>query len=228
MNTIDAGGALAILERIAAVMAAEKERLIELDQAVGDGDLGLTMAAGFGGAAKDAAGFGETEPGRLFMRAGMAINKYAPSTMGTIMATGFLRGGKAVAGKPELSSADLGAFFQAFLDGIMERGGAKPGEKTVVDAVLPAAEAAKAAGGMALPEACARILAAAEKGTEDARGLMSQHGKAAVFREKTQGLVDPGSLAFCLVARGFAEAVSFQEPVRPSNCMEREKNVRKD
>ncbi len=60
MDTINADGALRMLNAIAAVMAAEKERLIELDQVVGDGDLGLTMSAGFGGAAKDAASFGET------------------------------------------------------------------------------------------------------------------------------------------------------------------------
>lgn len=207
MNAINVDGALSVLNAIASVMAAEKERLIDLDRVVGDGDLGLTMAAGFGGAAKDAAAFGETEPGRLFMRAGMAINKYAPSTMGTLMATGFMRGGKAVAGKAELASADLGAFFQAFLDGLLERGKAKPGDKTVVDAALPAAEAAKAAAALPLPEAMRAVLAAAEKGMEDARPLMSQHGKAAVFREKTQGLIDPGSMAFCLAVRGMAEAV---------------------
>ncbi|MDR1744471.1 MAG: DAK2 domain-containing protein [Planctomycetota bacterium] len=210
MNSIDAGGALKILNSIASVMAAEKERLIGLDQVVGDGDLGLTMSAGFGGAAKDAATFGETEPGRLFMKAGMAINKYAPSTMGTLMATGFMRGGKAVAGKSELASADLAAFFQAFLDGLMERGKAKPGEKTVIDAVLPAAEAAKTVADMPLAEAFRTILAAAEKGTEDARALMSQHGKAAVFREKTQGLIDPGSMAFCLAVRGMADAAGAE------------------
>ncbi len=206
METITADGALRMLAGIASVMAAEKERLIALDQVVGDGDLGLTMSAGFGGAAQDAIDFGETEPGRLLMKAGMAINKYAPSTMGTLMATGFMRGGKAVAGKAELTSSDLAAFFQAFLDGLMERGKAKPGEKTVVDAVLPAAEAAKAVGGLALGEAFAAIRAAAEKGMEDSRSLMSQHGKAAVFREKTQGLIDPGCMAFCLVVRGMAEA----------------------
>lgn len=209
MNTISADGAIKILNSIAAVMEVEKERLIELDQAVGDGDLGLTMTAGFGGAAKDVATFDETEPGRLLMKAGMAINKYAPSTMGTLMATGFMRGGKAVAGKNELTSADLAAFFQAFLDGIMERGKAKPGEKTVVDAVLPAAEAAKKVAALPLPDACRLIRAAAEKGMEDTRSLMSQHGKAAVFREKTQGLIDPGSMAFCLVVRGISEAVSL-------------------
>jgi dihydroxyacetone kinase-like protein len=179
-----------------------------MDQVVGDGDLGLTMAGGFGGAAKDAEAFTETEPGKFFMKAGMAINKHAPSTMGTIMATGFMRGGKAVAGKTELTSADLALFFQAFLDGVMERGKAKPGEKTVVDAILPAAEAAKAAVDKSLPDAMADILAGAKKGLEDSKALMSQHGKAAVFREKTMGLEDPGCAAFCCMVQGFAEAIT--------------------
>ena len=208
MDTIDAAGALAILRGIADVMAENRDRLVELDQVIGDGDLGLTMANGFGGAARDAESFNENDPGKLFMKAGMAINKHAPSTMGTIMATGFMRGGKATAGKDALGSADLGAFFQAFLDGVMERGKAKPGEKTVVDAILPAAEAAKAAGGKPLPEAMAAVLAGAEKGVETSRTLMSQHGKAAIFREKTIGLEDPGCVAFCLMIRGFAGAVA--------------------
>jgi dihydroxyacetone kinase-like protein len=195
-------------------MEENRQRLIDLDRAVGDGDLGLTMAAGFRGAATDAAGFAETEPGKLFMKAGMAVNKHAPSSMGTLMATGFMRGGKATSGKAELTSADLGAFFQAFLDGIMERGKAKPGDKTVVDAVVPAAEAARTVGGLPLADALARILEAAEGGLEKAKGLMSQHGKAAVFRERTIGLVDPGTQAFCLVLLGFvnaAKAEAFRE-----------------
>ena len=207
MQTINAAGALAVLKKIASVMADNKDRLIQVDQVVGDGDLGLTMSGGFGGAAKDAEGFAETDPGKLFMKAGMAINKHAPSTMGTLMATGFMRGGKATSGKTELASADMAVFFQAFLDGMMERGKAKPGEKTVVDAALPAAEAAKAATDKPLPEALAAIQTGAEKGLEEGKKLMSQHGKAAVFREKTIGLEDPGSLAFCLMVKGFAEAV---------------------
>ncbi len=206
METINTAGALAILKRIAAVMEENKSRLIALDQVVGDGDLGLTMANGFGGAARDAECMNEPDPGKLFMKAGMAINKHAPSTMGTIMATGFMRGGKATAGKAELDSADLAKFFQAFLDGVVERGKAKPGDKTVVDAILPAAEAARAAAGKSLADALAAILAGAEKGVENAKPLMSQHGKAAVFREKTMGLEDPGSVAFRLVVKGFVEA----------------------
>lgn len=207
MQSISVDGAKAVFKRIAEVMEANRDKLVEMDQVVGDGDLGLTMAGGFGGAAKDVEAMNETEPGKLFMKGGMAINKYAPSTMGTIMATGFMRGGKATGGKAELGSTDMAAFFQAFLEGVMERGKSKPGEKTVVDAILPALEAAKAAADKPLPEALEAILAGAEKGLEDSKAMMSQHGKAAVFREKTIGQEDPGCKAFCLMVKGFAEAV---------------------
>lgn len=209
METIDTAGALAILRAIAGTMEENKSRLIEMDQAIGDGDLGLTMANGFAGAAKDVAGLAETEtePGRLFLKAGMAINKHAPSTMGTLMATGFMRGGKAVAGKTALDSRDLAVFFQAFLQGLLERGKAKPGDKTVVDAATPAADAAAKAAGQPLAAAIAAIQAGAEEGLEATKTMMSQHGKAAVFREKTIGLIDPGCAAFCLVTKGFATAI---------------------
>lgn len=207
METINTAGALAILQSIARVMEENKNRLIEMDQAIGDGDLGLTMANGFAGAAKDAANLAETEPGRLFLKAGMAINKYAPSTMGTLMATGFMRGGKATSGKATLDSTDVAAFFQAFLQGLLERGKAKPGDKTVVDAATSAAAAAATAAGQPLPAAIAAIQAGAEEGLEATKTMMSQHGKAAVFREKTIGLIDPGCAAFCLVVKGFADAI---------------------
>ncbi|MDR3077923.1 MAG: DAK2 domain-containing protein [Planctomycetota bacterium] len=207
-SSFDSAGALAVLKEIAAVMERNKELLLERDRTVGDGDLGLTMAAGFSGAAKAAEAAPETEPGKLWLKAGMAINRHAPSTMGTLMATGFMRGGKALAGKAEAAAPEMAVFFQAFLEGVLERGKAKPGDKTVVDAILPAAEAARAAAGKELSDALADTLAGARRGLEEGKKLMSQHGKAAVFREKTIGLEDPGSLAFCLVVEGFLAAVS--------------------
>ncbi len=74
------------------------------------------------------------------MKAGMLMAKAAPSTMGTLMGTGFMRGGKAVSGTDEISTTDLAEFFQAFVTGIMERGKAKPGEKTIIDSLKPAAD----------------------------------------------------------------------------------------
>lgn len=210
MNVIDASGAVAILDAIAAVMAENRDRLVELDQAVGDGDLGLTMSAGFAGAAADAAAMNETDAGKLFMRAGMAINKHAPSTMGTLMATGFMRGGKAVAGRGGLTAADMADFFQAFRDGVQERGKAKPGDKTILDALHPAARAALDMADKPLPGQFAAMAEAAEAGLEKAKAFMSQHGKAAVFREKTIGLADPGCVAFRLMLEGFRNAIGHR------------------
>ena len=170
-------------------MAENRDRLRDLDNVIGDGDLGLTMPKGFAGAAEAAreALADESDPGRIFAKAGMAINRHAPSTMGTLMATGFMRGGKAVSGRGKIDAAGFADFLHAFFAGVRERGKANPGEKTVLDAIKPAMEAATGMAGNSLPEALAAALKAAEAGLEAARPWMSQHGKSAVFREKTSG-----------------------------------------
>ena len=185
-------------------MDQHRDDLIAIDSAIGDGDLGLTMTKAFAAADDRCSDVAERDVGRLFSQAGMAIAKAAPSTMGTLMATGFMRGGKAVSGKPTLEPADLATFFRAFADGVMERGKAKPGEKTIVDVLHPVADALAAAA-LADPASVAAIaLNAAEAGLEAARGMMAQHGKAAVYREQTIGKPDPGATAGRLVIQGFA------------------------
>jgi phosphoenolpyruvate---glycerone phosphotransferase subunit DhaL len=140
----NASDAIALLARLKAVMEARREELIALDGQVGDSDLGLTMSKGFAAAA-DAVVGSQDPVGKLFAKAGMAIAKAAPSTMGTLMATGFMRGGKALEGAAQLGTAEALQFWEAFANGIAERGKAKPGDKTVLDALLPAVEALRAA-----------------------------------------------------------------------------------
>ena len=79
------------------------------------------------------------------MKIGMTIARTAPSTMGTLVATGFMSGGKAVGGASALGRKEMAAFFDAFVAGIMQRGKSKPGEKTIVDVLHPAAQAFKEA-----------------------------------------------------------------------------------
>ena len=129
-----------LLARLKALMEERKDFLIELDGKVGDSDLGITMSRGFAVAAEAVAG--STEPaGKLLVRAGMAIARSAPSTMGTLVATGFMRGGKALEGAEAAGTAELCRFWEAFLNGVLERGKAQPGDKTVVDALAPAVRA---------------------------------------------------------------------------------------
>jgi dihydroxyacetone kinase-like protein len=188
-------------------MAENRTVLIELDRVIGDGDLGITMDKGFAAAAQAAREQAGADPGTIFMRAGMAIAKAAPSTMGTLMATGLMRGGKAVAGQAELSAADMTVFLSAFFQGIMDRGKAKPGDKTLLDVLEPARKAMQVYQGADVAEVWTEAQKGAAAGVEAAKALESQHGKAAVFREKTRGLEDPGGHAAYLLIKSFAETL---------------------
>lgn len=209
MDTLDLHGAARAVHAVRLLMDEHRDRLVALDQAVGDGDLGLTMTKAFAAADDYAASVSGVTPGKMLMQAGMAIAKAAPSTMGTLVATGFMRGGKAVADATALDTPALASFFRAFTAGIMERGKTQPGNKTVVDALDPAATVleAAAARGAGVRAALAEAATAAENGRAAARQMMSQHGKAAVFREQTIGVDDPGAAVGALILQGFAQSV---------------------
>lgn len=199
-----------IIHAIRTGMDTNKDRLIEIDGVVGDGDLGLTMTKAFGAADEQMSGYDQDDVGTFFAQAGMAMAKAAPSTMGTLVATGFMRGGKAVKGKTDLTGEDVAVFFRAFSDGIMERGKTKLGNKTIVDVTDPVAAALESA---VAENADATTLAsvatdAAHSGEIAAREMVSQHGKAAIYREQTKGKPDPGATAGVIVVEGFFTALT--------------------
>lgn len=202
---MDLAAAKRALHAIRELMEANRDYLIELDSAIGDGDLGLTMTKAFVTADDQAAESEETDIGMLFSRAGMAMSKAAPSTMGTLVATGFMRGGKAVKGQSELGTPEIAAFFRAFADGLMERGKSKPGEKTIIDLMDPVATALEeaAAAGTGASELPKLVAARTEEALEAVKGMISQHGKAAIYREQTQGKPDPGAIAGSFIVQGF-------------------------
>jgi dihydroxyacetone kinase len=133
----------------------------------------------------------------------MAANKAAPSTMGTLLATALMRAGKEVMGKSEISGQDLVAMFKAADLGMQERGKAKPGDKTIIDALHPAYEAFAAAieQGASLSEAGAKALAAAESGRDSVTPLRSKVGRASWVGERTEGQVDPGCEALVVMLK---------------------------
>ena len=207
LTTADVKGFISKMNGIA---AENKQYLIELDGKMGDGDLGLTMAAVFSALDDFAGGYDDADIGTLLMKGGMAMAKAAPSTMGTLMATGFMRGGKALKGLESMGAAEAASFWQAFVEGIMERGKSKPGEKTIVDALFPAAEAfrAAAAGGKALPEAAVSAKKAAEEGLESTKSMVAQHGRAAYYQEKSRDIQDPGATIGSMLVAAFADFVA--------------------
>ncbi len=207
MDVLDAAAVKAIVSRIAGIMSEKRDELISLDGAMGDGDLGLTMEKGFAAARDEVQKGDEPDLGKLLMKAGMAIARAAPSTMGTLAATGFMSGGKAVMGKPSLGPAELSAFFSAFTDGVMQRGKSKPGEKTIVDVLVPAAKSFSdaVATGTTLQTAFQKLKEGAAAGREAARDMIAQHGRLAYYQEKSKGKDDPGCAACTYILQGFWE-----------------------
>jgi len=189
-----------IIGEISTVMSERKDLLCELDARLGDGDLGLTMSRGWAAAAEAARGAGETDIDKMLVKAGMKMSSAAPSTMGTLFASALMEAGKALKDKTEFGTAEFAALLNGFRDGIVKRGKCAPGDKTVLDAVWPAAEAAGRLDAVAtLAEAAGVVRAAAREGLESTKEMLPKFGKAAVFAGKAKGLEDQGATAGYIV-----------------------------
>ena len=203
MSSLGKDEIIQILQNLKKLFNDNRDYLVELDARMGDGDLGLTMSKAFTAAYDELRDTAETDIGKLLMKAGMLMAKAAPSTMGTLMGTGFMRGGKAVTGKDEISTADLAEFFQAFARGIMERGKAKPGEKTILDSLKPAADTLAELKGEDVVKALPAALRSSEKGLESTKNMVAQHGRMAYYKEQSKGQEDPGATAGVILIKGF-------------------------
>lgn len=200
---------ISLFKSLSDIMSLNKELLIEMDSVVGDGDLGLTMSDGFKAAYESVNGTLEEDLGKLIYQAGKAISVAVPSTMGTLMASGFMNAGKILRGKKALLLADLVALFRAFEEGVANRGKAKVGEKTFLDGLDPAVLAMDqilAEGGdlIALAEAAKD---AALKGYENTAGMLACHGRAAIRGEDSRFLKDPGAYVAKLMMEAFSQSV---------------------
>ena len=198
----------AAARRVAAALKADQAMLTELDQAVGDGDLGIT-AVKLAEALESAAGQGGgADLGKFLAQTGMALNRAAPSTMGTLMATALMQAGKAVMGKESLAVVDLPQLLRAATEGVQARGKASLGDKTLLDALQPASEAFTAAisAGKSLPIAAEAMVAAARDGRDRVTPLRNRIGRAGWLGERTEGKVDPGCGLAVVVLTALASA----------------------
>jgi dihydroxyacetone kinase-like protein len=191
-----------LFARLHHVFADQREALIDLDGQVGDSDLGLTMNKAFDAMHASVVTSTEEALGKTLQRAGMAAAKAAPSTMGTLVATGFMRGGKALEAAEAIGTPEMALFWAAFLAGVEERGKARLGEKTVIDVLVPvsAALALARTQGATLAQALDDATRAAAAALEATKSLVAHHGTAAAFGARTLGLQDAGAtVAFLLV-----------------------------
>lgn len=211
MTTITCDQLPALFEGVAALFAEKREELCDMDANMGDGDLGLTMDKGYG-ALPDLLreNMEAGDAGKTLMKAGMKMSSVVPSTMGTLMSSGIMEGGKALKGKAELGPAELSVYLTAFAAGIQKRGKCQPGDRTILDAVAPAAEAAEKAAeaGGDLSAVIAAACEGAAKGVEATKAMTPKFGKAAVFAAKAAGVADQGAVAGLYMLQGLQRGLS--------------------
>ena len=179
--------------------------LTELDQAIGDGDLGITMKK-IALAMREYVTTTQVEDiGQFLVGAGLVANRVGSSSFGTLMSTALMRAGMKVKGNNQLSITHLPDMLFAATYGVQERGKAKLNDKTVLDVLLPASNALKSAldSGASISDASMKMVEAAKKGRDHVTPLKSLIGRASWLGEQTKGKIDPG----CAVAVLILEAI---------------------
>ncbi|MFK0689713.1 dihydroxyacetone kinase subunit DhaL [Mesorhizobium sp. IMUNJ 23033] len=197
MTAIDTARLKHMFDAIAVAIEADKDRLCQLDGVIGDADHGIAMALGFG-AVRDALeplDVGAIEPTALLNTAAKSFLNAVGASSGPLYATALMRAAAAVKGRAALEDADVIALLQAMAQGIKDRGKAEIGEKTMIDAWQPAAEAAAAAhaAGKSLAESLDAALAAAERGAEVTKDMIASKGRSSRLGERSLGHIDPGA-----------------------------------
>ncbi len=191
-----------LFDSVGLLFTEKKDELCEMDAKLGDGDLGLTMSKGYsslpGLMREEAAGAGG-DIGKMLMKAGMKMSSLVPSTMGFLMSTGVMEGGKALKGRTELDGTGLADYLTGFAAGIQKRGKCEAGQRTIYDAVLPAAQAAARTvaekPAASLNEVISAALEAARTGVEATKDMVPVFGKAAVHAAACAGVPDQGATA---------------------------------
>lgn len=205
--SLDAAWALRWIELAAAQVAEQRDYLVDLDRAIGDGDHGENMDRGFKAAVE---ALGQAQPGsvaEVLKTAAKTLMSTVGGAAGPLYGTAFLRASKA-AGDGELDGAGVAAVIAGALNGIQARGKATMGEKTMVDAWTPALEAARAAAEagsdpVAVLEAAAT---AAEAGAAATEPMRATKGRASYLGERSIGHLDPGAVSTSLILRAAVRA----------------------
>ena len=188
------GGIYECISLISERITANKDLLTELDREIGDSDHGINMARGFQ-AVMEKLTPEDTDIGATLKKAGMTLLSKVGGASGPLYGTAYMEAGKITAGKTELTPEDMKAVFEAAIAGIQKRGKAVEGEKTMLDAIIPAStafsrrlyEGADMAG--ALDAACE----AAREGVEYTKTIIATKGRASFLGERSIGHQDPGA-----------------------------------
>lgn len=183
---------LMMLKVADAIIEAEP-MLSQADRDLGDGDHGLGMKRGMEAVKAQLEPMEPSSVEQVFVATGTAMMTSMGGASGAIFGTVFRAGGKALAGRATFDSEGLALLLEAALEGVMKRGGAKPGDKTMIDAVAPAAAKARESASQSLTDALKVVSEAAEAGKEASKAMIAQFGRAKTLGEACLGFPDAGA-----------------------------------
>lgn len=194
-----------VLLALVQTIEENKGYLSEVDGAIGDGDHGINMAKGFH-RAKEQLGDNQISLSDGLSLIGKTLMTEIGGAMGPIYGTFFLKMSMHAKNKPEIDAALFGQMIKAARSGVEDLGGAKLGDKTVIDTLAPAQEAYQAAvdHNATFKEALAQMVEAANRGKESTRDLIAKLGRASRLGERSKGVLDPGATSCCLILEKFA------------------------
>lgn len=193
---------LSLLSAMAHRMHDEKDFLTELDNAIADGDHGINMAKGFAAVNAKLPQIAEQPLGSIFKTVGMTLVSAVGGSAGPLYGTAFMKAGVVMADKASMDMNDFLACMKAAIEGIMLRGHAVRGEKTMLDAMIPALEAMELANATGKPagQVLEAGVSAARNGVEYTKTIIATKGRASYIGERSLGHQDPGATSFtCLL-----------------------------
>lgn len=190
-------------------MEQEKELLTDLDNAIADGDHGINMARGFSAVEAKIADFGNKDIGTVLKTVGITLVSAVAGSAGPLYGTAFMRSGMIMNGKSEINMPDFIECLKAAVEGVMQRGKAVQGEKTMLDAMIPSFEAMEKAlaDGFSDKEIILCGVEAAQNGVEFTKTIAATKGRASYIGERSIGHQDPGATSFTFLLEEVANSL---------------------
>jgi dihydroxyacetone kinase-like protein len=195
----------------ASAVKAERDHLTQLDAAIGDGDHGINMDRGFDAVTHALAGQDDSvPPGQLLIVAGKTLIGSVGGASGPLWGTALRHAGRSLGKELEFDGNALVGALDAAVAGVRDLGQANPGDKTMVDALMPAVEALRERldSGASLPEALDAAASAADDGAKATVPMQARRGRASYLGERSIGHQDPGATSAALIVRALQQAAS--------------------
>ena len=202
------------MTEIAEAVRENRDYLVQLDAAIGDGDHGINMTRGFDAVVRALASEAEAPPGKLLTLAGKTLVSSVGGASGPLWGSALRRAGRTLGEAPTFEAEDLAGALEAALAAVQDLGQAKPGDKTMVDALAPAVGTLRqrVTAGESLEAALRAASAAADEGMRGTVPMQARKGRASYLGERSIGHQDPGATSASLIMAALERTVADQRP----------------